>query len=144
MLGVFLRNATVGDIGRLVELENDSFLSPWSYRSYRDEFGHAFSHIYVAEFDSNVVGYICFRIVAEECHLVKLNVDVGFRRCGIGRLLMKRMEDVCSFFNVANIVLDVEIGNHAAISLYKKIGFVNVNEHSNASSGQLLMIRRLK
>lgn len=63
----------------------------------------------------------------DEYLIAHLAVDEGFRRQGIAQALLTKAElDACTL-GLTKLVLEVEIGNDRAISLYHKTGFKIVN-----------------
>ena len=45
------------------------------------------------------------------------------RRCGVGRMLLKGVEEVAALRGCESIYLHVDVTNHAAISMYEKTGY---------------------
>lgn len=114
------------DISAVLWIERQSFTTPWSETSFRSELYSRYSITRVAECDGTVVGYICVRHVADECHLLDLAVHPDYRRRGIARMLLDdviqgmRIES-CRFF-----YLEVRMSNYAARKLYEQFGFKTI------------------
>ncbi len=72
----------------------------------------------------NVAGYIVFRLLLDEIHLLKIAVKSDQRRLGTGMNLMEKLLCVSTSKNAYVIYLEVSAVNMPAISLYKKTGFV--------------------
>lgn len=75
----------------------------------------------LAESDDQLVGYLCFQQILDECHILNVAVHPDFRRRGIARQLvvrlMKQYPDVRDWF------LEVRFSNVPARSLYEGMGF---------------------
>jgi len=63
----------------------------------------------------------------DEYLIAHLAVDAGFRRQGIAQALLEKAERDAHALKLKKLVLEVEIGNDKAISLYHKAGFELVN-----------------
>lgn len=120
---VYIREMYPDDIPEIVSIERLSFSTPWSETSFRSEIYSRYSVTRVAELNGVIVGYICVKHVADECHLLDLAVHPDYRRRGIARALLDdviqelRIEG-CRFF-----YLEVRSSNYAARKLYEKFGF---------------------
>lgn len=64
---------------------------------------------------------------ADEYLIAHLAVDAGFRRQGIAQALLIKAEQDTLALGLHKLVLEVEIGNDHAISLYRKAGFEIIN-----------------
>ncbi len=63
----------------------------------------------------------------DEYLIAHLAVNEGFRRQGIAQALLVKAEDDALSLGLRKLVLEVEIGNDNAISLYRKAGFEIIN-----------------
>lgn len=52
-----------------------------------------------------------------------LNVDPRFRRRGLAKALMRRIEEECAAHGCMELVLEVAVDNRPALELYKSLGF---------------------
>ncbi|MDP3449345.1 MAG: GNAT family N-acetyltransferase, partial [Anaerolineaceae bacterium] len=50
-----------------------------------------------------------------------------FRRQGIAQVLLEKAEMDARSLGLSKLVLEVEIGNHKAVALYRKAGFEVIN-----------------
>ncbi len=117
-----IRPMDEGDLQEVLTIERLSFPSPWTAGAFRAEMappGFAF----VSEREGRVVGYIVFRLILQEVHILNLAVDPLHRRGGIGRQLLRFCIDVCSSQGAVVFWLEVREGNLPAISLYRRMGF---------------------
>ena len=71
-----------------------------------------------------IVGHISYRIEKNKVHLFHLIIDKKFRRLGLAKLLIDKVERDCVLRQKDYITLNVLKNNKEAISLYKKIGYV--------------------
>ncbi len=131
------------DIKRVVEIEREVFTSPWSEAAFLSELKNPFSEALVWE-DDRVEGYIIWRKILGEVHILNLAVSPSHRRRGIGSGLLRK----CLQEDADHFVLEVRKSNVAAIELYRKFGFRVVAEikdyYSFPKEDALIMMRRKK
>ncbi len=128
--GWTLRAARADDVARIVDIERDGFLHPWSRELIERELGHSWSRIVLA-YDSDggderVLGYIVFWIVHDEVHVLNVATALEARRRGIGRALMDAAEEEGRSRGARLSTLEVRRSNEAAIALYRAIGYRQV------------------
>lgn len=116
---------TLEDIDQILAIENKSFPRPWLRQHFIDELNspHAFP---LSAFDSSgrLIGYICPMQLLDEGHILDVAVDPDLRGSGVGRLLVQQVIDNCRSAGAEFVSLEVRGSNLPAISLYKKIGFI--------------------
>ncbi len=72
-------------------------------------------------------GFILWRMVADEGEILTLAVDPDFRRQGLGRQLVNAVLTQAKEKKLVRFFLEVEEKNHAALALYKSLGFAAIN-----------------
>ncbi|MEM3840782.1 MAG: GNAT family N-acetyltransferase [Candidatus Bathyarchaeia archaeon] len=80
---------------------------------------------FVAEEDGKIVGFsrVHFYRWNKSAYVINLLVDAGYRRRGIGSLLLKAMEDFAREKDARVLMFDTAIDNIPALNLYLKNGF---------------------
>jgi len=73
--------------------------------------------------ENQVAGFIAGVCRSDTCNIYTLNVKKGFRRKGIGSILLETFEREVLRRNVRKIILQVEVTNIAALNLYLKNGY---------------------
>ncbi len=140
VIDAVIRKMGKADIDRVLELERESFPTPWSRALFLEELDRDYSHNYVVcrRETGEVLGFIIFWVLFDECHILNICVAKGMRRCGLGGKLMETCEDVAADTGASYIYLEVREGNSPAISLYKKLGFryVGVRKGYYADTGE--------
>lgn len=116
-----IRKANLNDLDSIYGIEVESFPVPWEKVSMEVEFYKDYSHIFVYEDNSVVVGYLIVNYFETEAEIMSIAVKKEFRGKGIGKALL----DHCfSIFPLdLKWFLEVAIDNDSAISLYEKYGF---------------------
>ena len=70
-----------------------------------------------------IVGHISYSIEKNKVHLFHLIIDRKFRRLGLAKLLLDKVERDCFLKQKDCITLNVLKKNKEALSLYKKLGY---------------------
>jgi len=114
------------DLEEVVKIEKASFPSPWPEEAFIYEMENGLSRLFVARGKKGktpLVGYICFWIVVDECHILNIATHPEFRRKKVASLLLTHTFSQCKKCGVRRVFLEVRRGNIPARSLYMKFGF---------------------
>lgn len=115
------------DLVEILQIENDSFPTPWSLGLFRSETNNPISRVMVGrtagKLGRAVAGYIVFWCVADEIHLHNIAVRRDLRRCGIGSRLLSRVFCDSRAHGARLVTLEVRRSNLAALSFYERFGF---------------------
>lgn len=123
-LRFIVRDATQGDLPRIVAIERRAFDHPWAEEAFRRELTLSFSRTLLGITDKDdLAGYLCRWLVADECHILNVAVDPGYRRRGLGEILMRSAITEAEAKKVAMVTLEVRRSNTAARCLYRKLNF---------------------
>jgi [ribosomal protein S18]-alanine N-acetyltransferase len=124
-MAIHIRDATVRDLPRIIEIERLAFPAPWTLASFERELTLPFSRIMVAlPADSpGIVGFLCRWLIADECHILNIAVHPESRRLGIGTVLMRESIHAANSTGTNVVTLEVRRSNLAARQLYRKFEF---------------------
>jgi ribosomal-protein-alanine N-acetyltransferase len=124
-MAIHIRDATVRDLPRIIEIERLAFPSPWTLASFERELTLPFSRIMVALPASNpqIVGFLCRWLIADECHVLNIAVHPESRRLGIGTVLISEAISEARSTGAGVVTLEVRRSNLAARQLYRKFEF---------------------
>ncbi len=109
------------DLEEVMAIEKASFSNPWSSQAFLSELENRYSRVLVWEEAGAVKGYIIWRNILGEVHILNLAVAREHRKRGIASALLRRCFEVegrASYF-----ILEVRKSNQAAVRLYEKHGF---------------------
>jgi tRNA threonylcarbamoyl adenosine modification protein YeaZ/ribosomal-protein-alanine acetyltransferase len=121
-MAVTIRPMTKDDVEIISEIESRVFSLPWKAADFLEMISADYAHYYVAELNSKPIGAAGMRLIAGDCQITNILVDVPYRRRGIGRKLLAYMlNDPVG--EVETFSLEVRAGNEAAINLYQSLGF---------------------
>lgn len=119
-----IRRMTVRDLDEVMAIEAQVFSLPWSKQSYMGELKNQFATYLVCDKEAEVTGYVGIWVVFEEAHITNVAVAPKWQGQGLGRVLMEEAEKVARSKNALRILLEVRPSNHAALSLYKSLGYM--------------------
>ena len=78
-----IRKMFVADLDRVITIEQEVFLFPWTWGNFRDSINSGY-HCYVFELEGNIFGYGVMTIYSDEAHILTLSncSRVSGRRVG--------------------------------------------------------------
>jgi ribosomal-protein-alanine N-acetyltransferase len=147
--GLSFRRAGKEDVERVLEIEKEGFLHPWSRELVERELDHTWSRLLLAEDGPGgaVVGYIVFWIVHDEVHVLNVATAVASRRRGVGRALMIAAEEEGHRRGARLSTLEVRRSNTPAIALYLTLGYrqigVRPNYYAEEREDAIVMVKEL-
>lgn len=119
-------------IPAVVELELELFpKSPWSEAQFWSELAADHRLLLVASDGGALVGYAGINIGDLESEIMTIAVRPSHQGQGLGSALMRRMIEASDAAGVRRVLLEVEVGNDAAIGLYERFGFVRNGNRPN-------------
>lgn len=122
---VTIRKMKSQDIGRVIEIERQSFTLPWSENAYLNEISNRSAYYTVAEEDGVIVGYIGMWIIMDEAHITTLAVDPKNRKHKIGERLLIDLLSNAMRIGARRATLEVRSSNIKAQNLYSKYSFTS-------------------
>ncbi len=126
---IALEPMRVADLDDVLIIEHRSFATPWSLSLFRSELKHEGSHLLVARPDDlpdTIVGYVGYRVVVDEMHIVIVAVDPVRRRQGIATQMIAQAMTHARDHGCARATLEVRASNIEAQQLYFRHGFAPV------------------
>lgn len=133
------------NIEAVAKLEKECFSEPWSAAAIAESIEHG-TVFFVAENGKDVMGYIGFNAVADECYITNIAVFLDYRKRGVGTALLNKSISYCKSNKLSFISLEVRASNNAAIHLYTKNGFIKEGErrdfYRHPKENAFIMTRR--
>jgi ribosomal-protein-alanine N-acetyltransferase len=143
---VSLRPLTEEDLPIALAIEQASFLSPWTRAAFLHELHSSHSRLVAAEWQGQVIGYLCAWFVVDEVHILDVAVHPTHRRQGVGKLLLQYSLQEGQQGGAHSASLEVRRSNLPAIALYQSFGFREVGvrrRYYENGEDALLMVRSL-
>ena len=133
-------------VAAVAALEKLCFADPWSLSSIASELNNPLALWLVAVEDGDLIGYIGSQSVMGESDMMNVAVHPDHRRKGLGEMLVLALCEALSGENTS-LALEVRASNAPAISLYEKLGFVQVglrrNYYRNPKEDALILRKEL-
>jgi len=127
----------------VVAIERQANPRPWSLRLFEGELKMPTSRLYLVALDAHEVsGYVGLMITLDEGHITNLAVHPDRRRQHIATMMLLVLMRQAVERNVADVTLEVRMGNQAAQDLYRRFGFApgGVRKNYYAESGEDALI----
>ncbi|WP_414832308.1 GNAT family N-acetyltransferase [Afifella sp. YEN Y35] len=130
---ITLRDATSEDSPILARIHADAFRHAWTDGDFASFLSQNGVKALVAFHTGRVTrrapaGFILYRQAADDSEVLTLAVLNAYRRRGIAQRLVEETMRRLYHERVATLHLEVEAGNAAAVSLYRKLGFEEVGK----------------
>ncbi len=127
----------------VVAIERQANPRPWSLRLFEGELKMPTSRLYLVALDAHEVsGYVGLMITLDEGHITNIAVHPDRRRQHIATMMLLVLMRQAMERNVADVTLEVRMGNNAAQDLYRRFGFApgGVRKNYYAESGEDALI----
>ena len=122
---------TLAHVAPIAQLEKQCFSDPWSEKSIASELENQWAYWLVAVDGDQVAGYIGSQTSIDESDVMNVAVHPDFRRRGIAESLICRLVEELKKKGSHALMLEVRASNAPAISLYEKLGFLQVGCRRN-------------
>ncbi len=111
------------DVEKVLQIERTVFSNPWPALAFLSELRVPVSRSFVLEESGKLIGYIIYRVVKEEMHVLNIAIRPDWQGKGYGKRLMKWAMERERKEGVKYVTLEVRKSNIKAIRLYEKLGF---------------------
>ena len=118
-------------VSAVAALEKICFSDPWSENSVASELNNKLSLWLVCVDENSVAGYIGSQTVMGETDMMNVAVHPDHRRKGIAECLVNELVEQLKALESHSLTLEVRASNMPAISLYRKLGFLEVGRRKN-------------
>ena len=118
-------------VAAIADLEKICFNDPWSEKSIATELTSKLSCWLVAMEGDALVGYVGSQSVLGESDMMNIAVHPEHRRKGVAEALVTALVEELSNRGNHSLMLEVRPSNTPAITLYEKLGFVQVGRRPN-------------
>jgi [ribosomal protein S18]-alanine N-acetyltransferase len=142
-----IRQAVPSDIAAIIAVENESFVDPWDQSAFLEALTYYPTTYFVAVSGGVVTGFIVGGLedTGENIygHLCNFGVSPVYRRKGIGKLLLRRLEYQFAIETATAVQLEVRASNTVAQRFYRRLGYRNVfgieNYYANGEDALVMM-----
>ena len=130
-MSAVLRNMTLADLPAVHAIEKKVQAHPWSLQLFHDSVTapHQCTVLELDDAARTVLGFCILQPVLDEANLLLMAIDPAYQQQGFGQQLLQQSIDALSGCNM--IFLEVRQSNQAAIALYEKLGFAQIDLRKN-------------
>ncbi|RRD96140.1 ribosomal-protein-alanine N-acetyltransferase [Clostridiales bacterium COT073_COT-073] len=143
-----IREMQISDIPEVLEIEEDSFSSPWTEAAFVNELLNPCAYYYVWEENKRVIGYAGFWKILEDINITNIAFKSEQRGKGKGSALLLFVMDAARKLGAEAVTLEVRESNAAAIAVYHKNGFysagIRKDYYTKPTENALIMWAKVK
>ncbi len=121
---------TLADISEVMAVEQRAYTYPWVRANFIDAL-NAGDQTWVLRVEKDLLGYCVAMKGVEEAHLLNITVSPNHSRQGLAKLMLEALCPWARKEGADKILLEVRVGNRAAIGLYDKFGFIQIGLRKN-------------
>ncbi|MEL9998755.1 MAG: ribosomal protein S18-alanine N-acetyltransferase [Thermoplasmata archaeon] len=138
-----LRKIRYEEIPKAIKIASETLTENYSIDLFYNIYNSWPDGFIVAEYRGNIVGFIASSMLSiYEARILMFSVINELQNRGIGKLLLKKFEEICKYYGIKTIRLEVRISNKNAILFYEKNGFIIINiinnYYSNGESAYIM------
>lgn len=126
---VYVRKMLESDLDCAVYIESTANKSAWNRQLFLESLSE--HDCYIAQSEQEIIGFAVFSHVLDESCLLNIAVDSRHLRKGVATQLLNHCLVLCSTKGSSSCYLEVRVSNHAAIALYKTLGFIQSGLRKN-------------
>jgi len=115
----------------LAEIHGESFETRWSETAFSEMLAVPGTSAILVSSQNNPMGFVLFRMAADEAEILTICTRPAFRRKGYGKLLVQHLETLLMNEGVKFLFIEVAVSNHAALALYASSGFEKAGTRKN-------------
>lgn len=116
------------DLAQVHTIEQRVQSHPWSVQQFAQSLDS--DHCHVIELNNRVVGFCILQTVLDEANLLLMAIDPDHQGQGLGAELLAKSIEMLSN-NPVQIFLEVRESNAAAVALYQKLDFHQIDLRRN-------------
>ncbi|MDR1657070.1 MAG: ribosomal protein S18-alanine N-acetyltransferase [Deltaproteobacteria bacterium] len=129
--GLKFRRLVVQDVSRTLALERLCYKNAWTADNFIGELDSTIGFNFGIFYDHTLLAMAITWLIDPESHLLNLAVHPQVRRQGLGRELLTTTAQCAKSLGATVMHLEVAVGNRAAQTLYKNMGFKTVGFRNN-------------
>jgi ribosomal-protein-alanine N-acetyltransferase len=118
-----VRALRADDLPRILEIERQSFSTPWQESTFRGLLRRTDTDMLGAVQGERLVGYAIAWTVMDQAELGNVAVAPEARGAGVGRVLVRAVLERLRRRQATECFLEVRESNHVAQELYRSVGF---------------------
>ena len=129
-LDLWFRRMTLGDVERVMKVEQEVYEFPWTERIFSDCIRVGY-YCWLALQRQNIVGHAVISVTAGESHMLNLSIANEFQRRGFGKQFIEFLIKEAEAKQAQTMLLEVRPSNTAAINCYNAAGFNEIGSRKD-------------
>lgn len=129
-LDLWFRRMTLGDVERVMKVEQEVYEFPWTERIFSDCIRVGY-YCWLALQRHNIVGHAVISVTAGESHMLNLSIASEYQRRGFGRQFIEFLIKEAQAKQAQTMLLEVRPSNIAAINCYNAAGFNEIGSRKD-------------
>lgn len=121
-----LRPMSPAHVPEIMAIERRAYQFPWNDGIFRDCLRVGYSGWVLLDRGDRLMGYALLSMGAGEAHVLNVCVAPEQQHRGYGHVLMKHLLDLARAAEIGTVFLEVRCSNHAAMALYRDLGFAPI------------------
>lgn len=130
MTNVRFEKMQLDDLNEVMQIEIANYPVPWTKGIMKDCINSDY-HCVVVKLDWKIIGYAILMTAFDESHLLNMCIDKKQQSQGLGRKLLKHLENICRINHSQVFLLEVRESNPMAQKLYQSFGFEQIGIRKN-------------
>jgi ribosomal-protein-alanine N-acetyltransferase len=129
-LDLWFRRMTLGDVERVMKVEQEVYEFPWTERIFSDCIRVGY-YCWLALQRQNIVGHAVISVTAGESHMLNLSIANEYQRRGFGKQFIEFLVKEAEAKQAQTMLLEVRPSNTAAINCYNAAGFNEIGSRKD-------------
>ena len=129
-LDLWFRRMTLGDVERVMKIEQEVYEFPWTERIFSDCIRVGY-YCWLALQQQNIVGHAVISVTAGESHMLNLSIASEHQGKGFGRQFIEFLISEAQAKQAQTMLLEVRPSNTAAINCYNAAGFNEIGSRKD-------------
>ncbi|MDD1667765.1 MAG: ribosomal protein S18-alanine N-acetyltransferase [Methanomicrobiales archaeon] len=142
-----IRRARPADVPAIMAIERECFVEPWDEEVFVQTLQWTPFHFFVATVGGEIKGFVvgCLESTGAALygHVSNLGITAAYRRKGLGKVLVARLERQFILERADGVLLEVRVSNTDAQEFYHRLGydeaFLLAGYYSNGEDALVMM-----
>ncbi|RDX37114.1 ribosomal-protein-alanine N-acetyltransferase [Kangiella sp. HD9-110m-PIT-SAG07] len=122
---ITIRPLEILDLDQIVSIEQEAHQYPWKKSIHLSCIEREYPSL-VLELDKQIIAYVVFNYLYDECHLMNITTRVSYQGLGYASQLIQVLYDKSKIAGMQSVLLEVRESNTPALSCYDKEGFERI------------------
>jgi ribosomal-protein-alanine acetyltransferase len=112
------------NIAAVLAIQERTGFQHWTAAQFLSELSQSYTLAFVLKNDTLVLGFAIWHLLGEEAELCSIAIDTTEQKRGLGTFMLRTMHEQLHLAGATRFFLEVRADNAAALTLYRKLGYV--------------------